>query len=406
MSTRPRVVFAQYVNPGMYPPIQNASMILAESGWDVLIVGIGAPGTAGTLTVPSHPRIRTVGWRYCPPGVWQKFHYLVFCLACVWHTVWFRANWVYLSDPMSTLLGWVFLTLRYRVVYHEHDGPSVSQIERRPLWIRKRTTVARRADLCVLPAAGRIARFVALTGRTGPTICVNNCPLRRDLRPARTGSGSGRIQLLYSGSIGPDRIPESIIRALTLLPVTVTFRAVGYEISERDIYIPKLKQLAAELGVADRVEFLPGRSRHKLWDLLAESDVGLSLRPMTVTDPNFEYMVGATNKAFDYFAVGMPLLVSALPEWVEGYVRPGLAKACLPDDAGSVAAALLWYHEHPDEMRAMGERGRRRVESEWNYETQFAPVLSAMTEALPERLRSHVEPSPTASPMIASGPAT
>ena len=33
----------------------------------------------------------------------------------------------------------------------------------------------------------------------------------------------------------------------------------------------------------------------------------------------------------------------------------------------------------------MGERGRRRVLADWNYETQFAPVLQAVTGGVRER---------------------
>jgi hypothetical protein len=29
----------------------------------------------------------------------------------------------------------------------------------------------------------------------------------------------------------------------------------------------------------------------------------------------------------------------------------------------------------------MGERGRRRIAAEWNYETQFAPVLAHLSAA-------------------------
>lgn len=386
MSIRPRVIFAQYINPGMYPPIQNASTLLAEAGWEVLIVGISAPGQAGTLTVTPHSNIRTIGYRYQPPGIKQKIHFLFFCFACVFHAFRFRTQWVYLSDPMSTFIAKLFLMLRFRVVYHEHDGPSISLIDDRPIWLRFRESVARNADICVLPAAGRVARFKESTGRTKLTICANNCPRRSDVRPPRTRPISNRIQLLYSGSIGPDRIPETIIQALSKLPESVTFRVVGYEISEKESYIPHLKKMAMDLGIEHRVEFLPGRSRHLLWDLLTESDIGLSLRPMTVTDPNFEHMVGATNKAFDYFAVGMPLLVSELPEWIDGYVNQGMAKSCYPDDPDSIAAALQWYADHPLELRAMGERGRERIMKDWNYETQFAPILDVMTHQLPVRI--------------------
>jgi hypothetical protein len=78
----------------------------------------------------------------------------------------------------------------------------------------------------------------------------------------------------------------------------------------------------------------------------------------------------------------MPLLVSDLPEWRDAYVSTGYARACDPDDPDSVAAALRWFHEHPADMRAMGEAGRQRVLGDWNYEAQFRPVLEALNGGL------------------------
>jgi glycosyltransferase involved in cell wall biosynthesis len=70
----------------------------------------------------------------------------------------------------------------------------------------------------------------------------------------------------------------------------------------------------------------------------------------------------------------MALLVSDLPDWREFYVQPGYGLACDPEDPVSIATALRWYLEHPEETGAMGERGRQQVLQEWNYERQFQPV--------------------------------
>jgi glycosyltransferase involved in cell wall biosynthesis len=73
------------------------------------------------------------------------------------------------------------------------------------------------------------------------------------------------------------------------------------------------------------------------------------------------------------------MIVSDRPEWREMFVDPGYARRCDPADADSVAEALWWYLRHPDRAREMGENGRQRVVSEWNYEAQFAPVFRAIT---------------------------
>ena len=62
------------------------------------------------------------------------------------------------------------------------------------------------------------------------------------------------------------------------------------------------------------------------------------------------------------------------------FVEPGYARSCDPEDADSIADALRWYLLNPARAREMGENGRRRVLSEWNYETQFEPVYRVITE--------------------------
>lgn len=363
-------MFALYGNNGVVPPIQSAAGILADAGWEVRVYGIRPQGGSKTIRVTERPSLTARDMSSCPPGWRQKLHFLIFCLWVVVTTFVWRPRWVYLSDPFTTGVGYVLCRLGVHVVYHEHDGPAAGPV---PLHLRLRGALARRANLCVLPAAGRVTAFVAATGRTGPTLCVNNCPRLVEVPPPGPPAGDRPLTLIYSGSIGEDRIPEAVVRAVAAIPGT-RFVAVGYEAQEPERYIPRLKQLAAELGASDQVEFLPGRTRAAVWPLLTAADVGLSVRPLSVADPNFVHMVGATNKAFDYFAAGLPLLVSELPEWMEAYVNEGLALACRPDDAGSVAAALRRFTSDRQLTRRMGEAGRQRVLVEWNYETQFEPV--------------------------------
>jgi glycosyltransferase involved in cell wall biosynthesis len=124
-------------------------------------------------------------------------------------------------------------------------------------------------------------------------------------------------------------------------------------------------------------------------DLLAhcrKADVGLAFMPIEDRgDINESNMTGASNKPFDYLANGLALLVSDRPDWrglfAAGSTAPGrdvagtgFGMVCNPQDPASIAAALRWFLEHPVEMRAMGERGRRRIADDWNYEAQFRPV--------------------------------
>jgi hypothetical protein len=138
------------------------------------------------------------------------------------------------------------------------------------------------------------------------------------------------------------------------------------------------------LGIAERFEALGPVSRYLLFEK-SEGEVGLALMPKESEDINFAQMTGASNKVFDYLACGLALLVSDLPDWRGLYVAPGYGLSCDPEDPETIAAALRWFLDHPEETQAMGEAGRQRILKEWNYETQFHPVWQLLNH--PRQMR-------------------
>jgi glycosyltransferase involved in cell wall biosynthesis len=156
----------------------------------------------------------------------------------------------------------------------------------------------------------------------------------------------------------------------------------GYETIGHPNYVRTLLDRAASVGIADRVTYTGVLNRSEHLKRTASCDVGLSLFPLTTADPNEATMVGASNKAFEYLAQGLPLIVSDRAEWRHTFVDSGLARACDPSSAASIADACRGYLERPAERLAMGERGRRRVLDEWNYDAMFQPVLARMLSAV------------------------
>jgi len=96
---------------------------------------------------------------------------------------------------------------------------------------------------------------------------------------------------------------------------------------------------------------------------------------------NMQHLTGASNKPFDYMAAGLALLVSDLPDWTRMFVEPGFARAADPTSADSLLAALEWFLNHGHERQEMAARGKTMIESAWNYETVFAPILKSLTNA-------------------------
>jgi glycosyltransferase involved in cell wall biosynthesis len=378
-----RIVYIQYTNPACYPPLEHSSRILADAGWQVLFLGTGGLGAANALCLPTHSRITVKQLPFCPAGFRQKIHYFIFGLwVLAWVLVW-RPRWVYASDPLSCpfalALNWFF---GLRIIYHEHDSPSGiagSRVNR--LIMRCRLALAHRAQRCVLPNRQRSKWFQAETGIGSKVVCVWNCPRRDEIAAPRAPLNGHDVWLLYHGSISSSRLSWflSVLTALAKLPDCLKFRVIGYETLGSEDHLHIMRTKARELGIFHRVNVLGVLPRREdIMRQCTESDIGLAVMPLHTQDINMQAMAGASNKAFDYLACGLPLLVSELPDWKSMFVEPGYGLACVPDEPSSVERALRWLLDHPVELRAMGERGRQRIEKEWNYEAQFASIQSVL----------------------------
>jgi glycosyltransferase involved in cell wall biosynthesis len=313
-----------------------------------------------------------------------KINYAVFIVwvsaICMVH----RPRWLYASEPMAALPALLIQRMtRCKVVYHEHDSPNSTErahaVQRSLRWAR--TNLALRADLCVLPQRERLKAFIAETGRAGPTVCVWNTPRRDEVAPPRSTIGTRPLRFYYHGSLNGGRLPLSVLDALALACPKATLNVVGYETVGSAGYMQRFMQHASQLGLRDRI-ILRGTLPTRAETLLeaAQADVGLALMPVGSSDINMRHMAGASNKPFDYLAVGLMPLVSDLPDWRAMYVEPGFARACNPADPHSLADAFAWCVANPDAVRGMGERGRQMIEREWNYETAFALVVKLMAQ--------------------------
>lgn len=378
-----RILFLQYTNPAAYPPLEHSSRILANAGWHVLFLGTGAFG-ADSLSFPYHERIRVKKLPFCPAGWKQKLHYCWFLMWVMLWTLRFRPSWIYVSDHIASPVALVTSYLcGLKIIYHEHDTPLITngndQTAIMRFVLRCRGILSRKADSCIIPNEIRLKQFKLAVGDGTRALCVWNCPSKEEATSVRRIINTGALRVIYHGSIVPARLPGSVINALELLPNRVTLSIVGYETIGSIGYIQKLYEMASDIGIKERVEFIGTLPQRKqILDFCISCDVGLSLLPRNSTNMTEQNMVGASNKPFDYLACGLALLVPDLADWLEMYVYPGYALACDPDDPRSIAEALNWFLEHPQEMRLMGEKGRRRVEEKWNYESQFSPVLGRL----------------------------
>jgi glycosyltransferase involved in cell wall biosynthesis len=269
-------------------------------------------------------------------------------------------------------------------VYHEHDYPA--PVDDPPsAFIRAvsltRKLLARRARLCVTPNVERGQLLRQSTGAPSEVVTVWNCPSREELAPQATREEHAELILFYHGTIVPARLPLAVLEAVAQVSPNVRLHVVGYETIGHPGYSAVLQSKCCELNIHERVVFFGPMSRDQSLAECRRADVGLSLFPTRSRDINERTMIGASNKPFDYLGCGLALLVPQAPVWLETFVVPGYGTSCEPDDADSIANALMKLLENRAATARMGQAGHERISTDWNYDAQFSPVYDVIRES-------------------------
>lgn len=135
--------------------------------------------------------------------------------------------------------------------------------------------------------------------------------------------------------------------------------------------LPTLRQLAADLGVAQHVSFLG--LVDDVAGLLAASDVAVLLN-------RFEDYEGCPNAVIESMASGLPIIASdtAGPREALG----DELRECLvpPGDSDAVASRLLSLAGNPSLRKESGERARERAQREFSRQATFDRYANLLSE--------------------------
>ena len=281
--------------------------------------------------------------------------------------------------------------------------------------------MARSADLCILPNGKRLQEFVRKTGRTKPTELVWNVPSLEEVGPEkRPVNPAEPLRLFYGGSLSRERLPWAVLQAILEFGGKVRLDLVGYPNYEDRDYPEAIRAADEGKGVLCYHGTLPQRG--DLFRVMDECEAALCLMPLRSRFAGMEQMAGASNKPFDAMARGLAVVISDLPAWTSMYLEERKEEAGVGRDAGfripdaeevsganermskdprnpefripdpgkgygiaidpesgeSIRGGLEWMLRNREKLWEMGERGRQKIQNEWNYKRLFQPVLDRL----------------------------
>jgi len=284
-----------------------------------------------------------------------------------------RADVYHAHNTMFLFGMWLSARLHGgRFVYDAHEvqwehGRTLAWLERRFI---------RRADVLINVNRGRAAEVARRFGLDLERITIiSNYPVVPMSEPPREyRPPSGRIRLVYSGGfdLASNRL-DQLLHAMVEKPdFEFHLIAFGYRDSEQ-----RLRALAADLGLSDRVVFHPLVRPDQVMDAVAEYDVAVNM----LTNPKNHLSIrhNSVNKMYEYMAAGMPTLCSDLDSFVAEFVDTGAAISVDATSAESISRGLDVLMARRGELAAMSARAQDLARTRYNWATQEGALRELYT---------------------------
>ena len=138
------------------------------------------------------------------------------------------------------------------------------------------------------------------------------------------------IFILQGAGINVDRGAEEAVEAMQWVNDALLLIVGGGDVIEH------LKQKTIELGLQEKVRFIPKQPLQQLKHLTRLADAGLTLDKNT----NLNYRFSLPNKLFDYIHAGLPVLASDLPEVSAIINKYEIGKIVSKHEPVTIAAAM------------------------------------------------------------------
>ena len=239
--------------------------------------------------------------------------------------------------------------------------------------------IARRVDRVLATCSDEVFELVRM-GADRRRITVVPCGVDRSaFSPAGPAGPRGRGEGAAHRLVMATRLVErkgvaDVVRALPGLPTAELHVAGGPDAAElhADAEARRLRALAAELGVADRLVRRGRVAREDLPALLRSADV-------VVCAPWYEPFGIVPLEAM---ACGVPVVATAVGGQIDSVVHEVTGLHVPPRDPGALAGAIGALLASPARRRLLGEAGIRRVRSRFGFDRVAAATHEAYLDLL------------------------
>jgi glycosyltransferase involved in cell wall biosynthesis len=379
---KPQLLITIYANPDYYPPTVYAVRILSSYfKIHILCRNMAEPVQEWPreVTVERFGDYASAGNKEAAGAGAKLIEFLRFVARARALNRQLQPAIVYSYDPHGFVAGIVARMGRHSkpLILHLHELPETTN----PSWnsldgwvVRAALRGTRKADAVVCPEKYRARQWLMDAGDSRSAIVVPNCPEQSYFAPPKDWSATiarrfNAKEVVYVGYAGAENGHLEGLRSLALTD-GIRMRLIG---SFRPEFETTFMKLAVELGVAERV-IMDGWIPHDEVPTRASSaGAGLSLHKPA--SKNLEYLGSASNKLFEYAAMGLPAVVPDRASYRDFLGNAEWVTYADVEDPESIAHAIISIFADRERYAAMSTAARRAFEEHYNYERVFAPAL-------------------------------
>jgi glycosyltransferase involved in cell wall biosynthesis len=375
----PKIGMVCYFDPDTYPGVYNSCNILAEQGWSVDVVCLEQYGFGGKI-FDSRVWLHRIENR--PSGRKQGGSVRFAKLICKARVVGRERKWdIGIGHDMhgfaAARLSKVLPPSRIAFWSQDLSDPNQMSIGQRLIYLLKKRFLPD-CPLIIAPSLMRaeaLERFFKLGAK--PQVVYNSPRLKVDMPyegwRKRLSIAVDVPVVVYAGGFGRDRRIPELISSVAFWHKPSVLLLAGHGHPQ---IVHELQKMVFRSGTTDRV-FWVGHLP-SIFGLVREAQVGISLF-VNKNHRDSKFMGMASNKIFEYLAMGKPAVVIENTE-TAAFMEKYRCGVCVKDPSPEgIANEINQFLQEPNFLAETSLRARETHLNETHFERRFEPVIEQLT---------------------------
>jgi glycosyltransferase involved in cell wall biosynthesis len=180
----------------------------------------------------------------------------------------------------------------------------------------------------------------------------------------KPNSEEKKFTLLYHGDYSPTRGIENLINAIGELDSSLKNKIKLLILGMPESKIKDLSKLAENIGVKEQIDILPTVEYNKIAHYISRADIGVIPLP----PENKWWQVSAPLKTLEYLAARRPIIVTNIPFHIKIFKKGNCGVLLESGSPRDIAQGITKLYEDKDDLKIMGEEGRKIVEKFYTWD--------------------------------------